>query len=162
MKAAVNREAPLGTTPKMQVHGTTQTRSSAAVSVPDGAPDIPISFPKILKSIHDHGPHAFIECKRIDGTKPRCKAYVEEGIDRFKSGKYGARHQYGFMAAYLDSGDANVAVSGINEFLDNKNRQDENLGPATISDADWVRSSEHTRQSGDVPIEIHHVFLAFG
>ena len=100
MRAVVNQETPLGTMPKMQVHGTTETRSSPTVVKPDGAPDIPISFPKIFESTHDHDPHACIECKRINGRREQYKAYVKDGIDRFKLGKYGGHHQYGFMAAY--------------------------------------------------------------
>ncbi len=161
MRTLVNHETPHGIMPKMQVHGTTETLSSDSVSKPDGAPDIPISFPNIFESTHDHNPHAYIECKRIDGTRMKDKRYVEEGIDRFKSGQYAARHQYGFMAAYLESVDTNVAVNGINQILDNKHRENEKLVPAAVLDADWVRRSQHERKSGNVPIEILHVFLSF-
>jgi len=53
MRAVVNQEAPLGKMPKMQVHGTTETRSSPTVIKPDGAPDIPVSFPEVFESTHD-------------------------------------------------------------------------------------------------------------
>lgn len=160
IRAVVNQEAPIGTMPKLQVHGTTETRSSRNVIEPDGAPDIPVSFPDIFESTHDHDPHAYIECKRIDGRRVQFKAYVEDGVDRFKSGQYAARHPYGFMAAYLESVDTYVAVNGINQFLETKHRQDEKLRPSSILDGEWVRISQHERISGNTSITIHHVFLS--
>ena len=164
MKTAVNREVPLGTMPMMRVGWTELILSSNEVAEPDAAPDIPVSFPDIWADTHNPGPHACIECKRIDGTKRRRQYYIEEGVDRFKKGKYATLHGHGFMAGYLDSGDASAAATGINEFLDEKHRQDEKLGPATVSvsDAEQVRSSQHARNRGSAPIEIHHMFLAFG
>ncbi|MDE2958100.1 MAG: hypothetical protein OXU68_13990 [Bacteroidota bacterium] len=152
------------TLPKMIVLEGTQTCSAPDVRTPDGLTDIPICFPNLYESTRNLASiHAIIECKRINGAaRTWCRRYVLEGIDRFKSGKYGRRHYYGFMAAYLDSGDANAAVGGINKFLDEQQREDEQLGPGTVSDAEWVRRSQHRRESGDKPIEIHHVFLSFG
>ncbi|MCY4234499.1 MAG: hypothetical protein OXE59_12280 [Bacteroidetes bacterium] len=161
MRKAVNHQSSLGIMPKIQVLPTALTRSTDVVSEPDGAPDIPVSFPKIFESTHDHNPHAYIECKRIDGKRVQFKAYVEDGVDRFKSGQYGGHHLYGFMAAYLESIDTIVAVNGINQFLETKHRQGEKLRPAPILNAEWVRISQHPRERGTVPIEIHHVFLSF-
>ena len=51
----------------------------------DGRTDIPILLVAILGTLGDHDPH-------------HCAEYVREGIDRFRTGKYGAHHATGFMA----------------------------------------------------------------
>ncbi len=161
MRAAVELRTG-GRGPRMQVLTSAQTRSGPHVRTPDGVPDIPLCFPAILEAYHEHDPHTLIECKRIDGGDRRlCREYVREGIDRFVSGQYGARHLVGFMAGYLDAGDANLATEEINRYLADWNRHDDVLGPSTEVKADWARSSRHARAAPDAPIDLHHAFLAF-
>ena len=161
MRAAVEPRTG-GRGPRMHVLPSAQTRSRPHVRTPDGVPDIPLSFPAIFEAYHEHDPHALIECKRIDGGDRRlCREYVTEGIDRFVSGQYGARHLVGFMAGYLDAGDSNLATEGINRCLVDWDRHDDELGPSAELKADWVRSSRHARTAPDAPIDLHHAFLAF-
>ena len=152
-----------GRGPRMQVLPSAQTRSSPDVRTPDGVPDIPLSFPAVFEEYEEHDPHAYIDCKRIAGDDRRlCREYVGQGIDRFVSGQYARRHVVGFMAGYLESGDAGLATQGINRYLTDKNRPGELLDPATaLQNAEWARSSRHSRGRGSDAIDLHHAFLEF-
>ena len=148
--------------PQMLVSTGTETLSDPSVGVPDGRVDIAIFLPAILEALHDHDPHAIIECKRIAGNDSRlCREYVREGIDRFSTGKYGGRHAVGFMAGYLESGAAALAAQGINRYFDRNGRRDERLGPAAPIHANWARSSRHPRRGDAATLDLHHAFLAF-
>lgn len=139
-----------------------ETRSTPDTQVPDGRTDIPIYVLGIIEACDDHGPHAIIECKRVAGSDAKlCREYVCNGIDRFVVGNYGGRHAAGFMAEYLESGNADDAVRGINRYLTKKGRHDELLGPAKGFRADWARSSRHSRSTGIIPVDLHHAFLVF-
>lgn len=140
----------------------TESRSSTAVSTPDGLTDIPIFLQDIREKYDEHDPHAIIECKRVAGNDADlCRLYVVEGIDRFDSGKYAGSHSVGFMTGYLLSGDADAAVMGINRYLTRTRRGREHLQSSTAIDEPWVWSSRHPRPSRTTPIDLHHAFLGF-
>ena len=146
---------------RMTVLRGTESRSSSALGAPDGLTDIPIFFHQIREERDEHEVHAIIECKRVAESDARlCRKYVVEGIDRFKTGKYAGNHAAGFMAGYLLSGNAHEATVGINKYLSGRGRPDQ-LGPSTISDAPWARSSRHSRPKPAEPIDLHHAFLSF-
>lgn len=129
---------------------------------PAGLTDISVHLREIRERRQDHGPHAIIECKRVAGDEAElCRLYVREGIDRFKGTKYGERHAVGFMAAYLLSGDAHSATAGINRYLSGRGRESDQLNACTVVDADWARSSRHSRSEPAAPIDLHHAFLGF-
>ena len=160
MRGAVEPRAR-GRGPKMLVAPGTETRTPDS-RVPYGVTDIPIYVLAILEECQDQDPHAIIECKRVAGSDADlCREYVRNGIDRFVGRKYGRRHAVGFMAGYLESGNADHAVRGINRYLTSKNRPDELIGSAVGLKAAWARSSRHPRPMGIAPIDLHHAFLAF-
>ncbi|MCY3840783.1 MAG: hypothetical protein OXH09_19395 [Gammaproteobacteria bacterium] len=129
---------------------------------PAGLTDISVHLREIRERLQDHGPHAIIECKRVAGNAAAlCRLYVLEGIDRFKETKYAERHAAGFMAGYLLSGDALSATAGINRYLSGQGRQSDHLNTCTVFDADWARSSRHSRPRSTPSIELHHAFLTF-
>jgi len=147
---------------KMTVLPGTESRSSTAVSTPDGRTDIPIFFQDIREELGEHDPHAIVECKRVAGNDTDlCREYVVEGIDRFKTGKYAGNHSVGFMAGYLLSGDADTATAGINKYLTRKGRRPEHLGFSQTSNAPWAWSSRHSRPKPAEPIDLHHAFFRF-
>lgn len=151
-----------GRGPRMLVAPGTESRSTPDVTTPDGRTDIPIYVLAIFETCHDHDPHAIIECKRVAGSDGRlCGRYVRRGIDRFVVGKYGSRHATGFMAGYLESGNADLAAQGINRILVAKNRHGELLGSSVGMRAEWVRSSRHPRPGAIAPVNLHHAFLEF-
>ncbi len=139
----------------------TESRSHPEVPVPDGRTDIPVFVIGIFLRFGEHNPHAIIECKRIAGAESRlCREYVLEGVDRFRTGKYGGNHSTGFMIGYLIYGEAKAAVTGINRYLNRNSRGSENLKPSKLVPASWAWKSEHARDAA-LPIELHHGFLSF-
>ena len=160
MRDVVNQRTVGG--PRMIVAPGTETRSRADVPRPDGRTDIPIYFPDVPEACYEHDPHAIIECKRVAGDNTTlCRLYVQEGIDRFVTGKYSGRHPVAFMTGYLQSGDAGLATDGINRHLLHSERSAECLSASTVPSEDWVRSSRHPRPGVATDIEIHHAFLGF-
>lgn len=156
-KAANSREITM----KLVVLPGTESRSRPDIAKPDGRTDIPLLVIEIFFCYGDHDPHAVIECKKVAGSrKDLCRAYVVDGINRFRSGKYSGNHSTGFMIGYLLAGDANSAVSGINRYLKSRSRVDESLDRSNLVEETWAWQSVHSR-SGRSPIELHHVFLAF-
>ncbi len=145
---------------KMAVLPGTESRSRPEVLRPDGRTDIPIFIIEIFAQYGVHDPHAIIECKRVAGSDTNlCRLYVVEGIDRFQTGKYAGNHPVGFMVGYLLSGDAAVAVSGINRYLVSKGRRAERLKQSNIIKKSWVWGSRHSRTNSSSPIELNHAFF---
>ncbi len=139
----------------------TESRSRPNLAIPDGRTDIPLFLIEIFLHYGVHDPHAVIECKKVAGSRADlCRAYVMEGIDRFRSGKYGGNHSVGFMTGYLVADDAQSAASGINRYLERKSRTAESLDPSDLVIAPWAWRSVHVR-GNNVPIRLHHAFLAF-
>ncbi len=139
----------------------TESRSRPDIARPDGRTDIPLLLVEIFLRYGEHDPHAVIECKRVAGHRTDlCRAYVVEGVDRFRSGKYSSNHSIGFMIGYVLAGDADSAVSGINRYLETQSRKTEVLRRSDLVPEPWARRSVHSR-SGGSPIELHHALLAF-
>ena len=139
----------------------TESRSNPTVLVPDGRTDISILWIEIFLRFHEHDPHAIIECKRIAGGDARlCRAYVVQGIHRFRTEKYSNNHSTGFMIGYLISGDEQAAVTGINHYLNRNSSPVEILKPSDKIIDSRVWASRHARVATS-PIKLHHSFLAF-
>lgn len=140
----------------------TESRSSSAVVIPDGRTDIPLMLIEVFLRTQEHDPHAVIECKRIVGSDTHlCREYVVEGVDRFRTGKYGQNHALGFMVGYVLSGTAVEAVDGVNAYLTRVSRKVEHLEAADVCEdtLSWV--SQHTRATQPSLVRLHHVFLEF-
>ena len=160
MRQVLNRERSSLTETLVVLPGT-ESRSRPEVLVPDGRTDIPILCIGIRFRFGEHDPHAIIECKRIAGDDARlCRAYVVQGIDRFRTGKYSGNHSTGFMIGYLVSGDGHAAVLGINSYLNRSSPPDESLKPSDEITDLGVWTSRHPRAETS-PIKLHHSFLAF-
>ena len=139
-----------------------ESRSHPDVLLPDGRTDIPVFSIEIFFRFKEHDPHAIIECKRIAGQNTYlCREYVQEGIDRFRTGKYAGNHSTGFMVGYLISGTAKTAANGINRYLDHKSRNEENLKPSGLIKKQWAWQSRHPRTQPASAIALHHAFLSF-
>ena len=138
----------------------TESRSSPSVLLPDGRTDIPIATLNIFLRTQEHDPHAILECKRVAGNDAHlCREYVLEGMDRFRSGKYGANHALGFMVGYILAGNLNDAVNGINGYLSRQARSNETLVPVNVGPPIVTWGSDHLRDVPLPPIHLHHVFL---
>jgi len=137
-----------------------ESRSSKAVLIPDGRTDIPILMIEIFLRHGVHDPHAIIECKRIAGSDAHlCREYVVEGIDRFRTGKYGADHAVGFMVGYLIAGTAGESAAGVNAHLTRTGREKEHLLSLEFATRAFCWASEHSRANGIGIIKLRHVFL---
>ncbi len=146
---------------KLVVLPGTESRSRPNLAVPDGRTDIPLFLIQIFLIYGVHDPHAVIECKKVAGSRADlCRAYVMDGIDRFRSGKYSGNHSVGFMIGYLVADDAQSAASGINRYLSRKSRAVERLNPSDLVIESWAWQSAHVRDN-NVSIGLHHAFLAF-
>ena len=162
MREALKEQFPRWRKMMTVLPGTESHSAGARISRPDGLTDLPIFFQDIREKYHAHDPHAIVECKRISGSDPElCRLYVDEGVDRFRSGKYAAAHTTGFMTGYLLSGDAASATVGINRQLPRKARGAEHLGSSTILSDPWARTSRHPRPGLSTPIDLHHAFFGF-
>lgn len=138
----------------------TESRSSPAVSRPDGRTDIPVMVTEVFQEQGDHDPHAVIECKRLSGfDRSLCRNYVVNGIDRFTSGKYGRNHGVGFMVGYLVSGTAQLSMNGVNRYLTNKGRDTERLHSSKLLPTSWALTSTHPRSPNNTDIDLHHAHL---
>lgn len=138
----------------------TESRSDTDVLIPDGRTDIPLMLIEVFLRTQEHDPHAIIECKRMSGTDTNlCREYVVEGMDRFRTGKYGSNHAVGFMVGYLLSGTDDEAADGVNKYLTRTSRKVEHLAPSDICDevSSWV--SQHPRSAPSSPVRLHHAFL---
>lgn len=139
----------------------TESRSKSSTLLPDGRTDIPLMVIQIFLQQGEHDPHAIIECKRIAGTNAHlCREYVVEGIDRFRTGKYGENHAIGFMVGYLIAGSATEAVNGINAHLTRTTRKTEHLQFAPVIAPIQTWASQHKRITLSGPIKLLHTFLA--
>ena len=137
-----------------------ESRSNSAIVIPDGRTDIPLMLIEVFLRTQEHDPHAIIECKRIAGSDTRlCRQYVVEGIDRFRSGKYGQNHAAGFMAGYLLSGAAADAVNGVNAYLIRTARKAEQIEPSEICQTAPSWESKHVRSVPSSAIRLHHTFF---
>jgi hypothetical protein len=141
----------------------TESRSSLKVPTPDGRTDIPVYLIEVFLRYGEHDPHAVIECKRLDGADTHlCREYVVEGIDRFRSGKYGENHAAGFMTGYLLRGDALHGARGVNAYLSRVGRAAEHLAASDLVGAASFWRSSHARTIARAPIELHHALLVLG
>ena len=92
-----------------------ESKSSDDLRHPDGRTDIPMYLVPVFQNQRDHDPHAIIECKRVKAADAYLsREYVVEGIDRFVSGKYAAKHSNGFMVGYILAGDPSTVSQSIN------------------------------------------------
>lgn len=138
----------------------TESRSSSDVLLPDGRTDIPLMLIEVFLRTQEHDPHAIIECKRIIGSDTHlCREYVVEGVDRFRTGKYGQNHAFGFMVGYVLSGTAVEAADGVNAYLTRVSRKVEHLEPADICEEVTSWASQHMRATPSSPVHLHHAFL---
>jgi hypothetical protein len=138
----------------------TESRSSSAIVIPDGRTDIPLMVIEVFLRTQEHDPHAIIECKRIAGSDTHlCREYVVEGVDRFRTGKYGRNHAAGFMVGYLLNGTAKEAADGVNAYLTRTARKSEYLDPDDICEGNLTWFSRHPRSAPSSPIHVHHIFL---
>ena len=144
----------------MIVAAGTESKSRAGLLRPDGLTDIPLYLIQVFVSTGAHDPHAIIECKRVaEGDAALNRAYVVEGIDRFRDGKYASDHRVGFMVGYVVAGSPNAIVEAINQYLDGFGRPDERLAASDLLESDELWASEHPRPRLGKAVQLHHALV---
>lgn len=98
-KAMRNVKKTLGLS-NLQIRGEHELENMAAMDPSIlGRIDITLQF---LHQFGDEDAYVAIECKRVGaGSSALNNSYVDEGVDRFVSGKYAAGHEWGFMLGYV-------------------------------------------------------------
>ena len=162
MRRVVNERASTWDEGMVILRGS-ESLSRPSLARPDGRTDMSILLVGMFNELKDHDPHAVVECKRIaGGNTSLCWKYVHDGIDRFRTGKYGGRHAAGFMIGYVLSDHALEAANGINRCLSGKGRHSELLHGSGLLDERWAWSSCHPRElPSNSPIILEHAFLEF-
>jgi len=124
---------------------------------PDGRTDIPLYLLQVYAQTSEHDPHAIVECKRLSAGSTRlAREYVLQGIDRFRARKYSQNHDHGFMAGYVQSGEAAEVVALINAYLIRRKRHSELLTPQATEM--WVSKHSRVQQAF---ITLYHMMLCF-
>lgn len=138
----------------------TESRSLPDMTVPDGRTDIPLFLTNLFVKLAEHDPHAIVECKRVaEGNTTLAREYVVEGVDRFKTGKYGENHANGFMVGYVIAGSPTGVVKSINAYLLGRSRVSDILHSGQVGALSNRWLSEHPRPHGALPILLHHSML---
>lgn len=98
-KAMRTVKKALGLT-NLQIRGEHELENMAAMDASIlGRIDITLQF---LHQFGDEDAYVAVECKRVGaGYSALNSSYVDEGVDRFVSGKYALGHDWGFMLGYV-------------------------------------------------------------
>lgn len=144
----------------MIVAAGTESKSRPEMLRPDGLTDIPLYLIEVFLSTGAHDPHAIIECKRVaEDDAALNRAYVVEGIDRFRAAKYAGDHGLGFMVGYVITGAPVAVVQAINRYLVSCGRTGERLDSSVLIVSEEFWASEHQRPNPATPIQLHHAML---
>lgn len=110
-----------------------------------------------------------MECKKVnDRHETPAKKYIEEGVCRFSSGKYGLGHPYGAMIGYVTDGTAEAAASFLGQrivaFDKNATKIRTTWGWQTekrFGDVSNLYSTKHGQAGTRNTIRLLHLFLPF-
>lgn len=103
-----------------------------------------------------------IECKLLEEKTIYISQYIDNGINRYLSGKYGKDAIFGGMLGYIRNGNKVVIIDTITDKTNNIPGIIEKMKISDkIGDIDDHYTSIHSRISPLSPILIHHLFLVF-
>jgi len=152
-------------TPEMKIKCEVGTFSSDELEVPDGRIDI-----EIIYSLSDD-PDLRLECKRVsttpaDDPRDRAAYYVGEGVLRFVGDKYGRRHSWGVMLAFVIDGKSAAAASFIAASIAGYTKAPLDLCAPWAQEDRFGRTRHlfrtvHLQGGGPHRIELLHLFLPF-
>ena len=102
------------------------------------------------------------ECKRLEENNSKLyNLYVDEGVNRYLSGKYGEKCSVGSMIGYIIIGNTAEIINKV------KIRVDKLPNITNIKKSDSINGftdhykSVHGRKVGNSPFRIHHLFFSF-
>lgn len=110
--------------------------------------------------IHVRETGVLLESKRLTDTAAHCRAYVNDGIARFVSGRYGAAEDWGMMIGYVQESSTSGIRPRINGFVNAHTMMGpgHELIPETAGAHSERLRSSHAR-AGEAPIRLDHVWV---
>ena len=134
-----------------------------------GYNDIRITIPTNDAFSEEEQKHYTVECKRLDGNSEKNKAYIEEGIFRFITGKYASKMSLAGMVGFIEKSNKKVEGDRITAIIDDINNKltgqfakadCEKLTNVSV-DQNFRNSyqSKHSRDNHLGNIDITHLFL---
>lgn len=111
------------------------------------------------KNLFSEESYYTIECKRLDGSTSLNKAYVQEGINRFISGKYSKTMPLAGMIGFVQKPQSfSLLISNITRHI----KEPSTFLPYKI-DPNFEQSyqSTHIRENSLPNIKIYHLFFDF-
>lgn len=122
-------------------------------------PTIDFVFRKGFEESHYLG----FECKIVDDKKDTSiRDYIDEGMNRFLSGKYAKNEKVGGMVAYLINSDLLNCVAKINEkVIDKLGIEDCLTEMCLIREFNGLYTSKHKRVELFNYFRIYHIFMFF-
>ena len=129
-----------------------------------GSIDIHISNPLELMG-HEEKYYSF-ECKRLDGYSEKNKAYIEDGLFRYISGKYSEEMpiagMIGFVQGFKKNSGIDNLITEIANILHKTEELIQNLLIKQIyNNFKYSYYSKHKRKSELSNIDIYHLFFDF-
>ena len=109
---------------------------------------------KISKSDWDEESFITVECKRLNKGRTLIKKYVDEGMDRFISGKYCLDNNCSFMVGFIIDGDNLQILAALNKYVKEKHS-----GQDVLKEIEprIKYFSNHDRAKGHTPFSIYHL-----
>ncbi len=107
-----------------------------------------------------------IECKRLN-KNTKNKAYIENGIERFETNRYGYGLQLGGMIGFIEKGVENLIITDLQKKMNTKTTTSKNL--EAINDENLIYDESYKNhiyqsihQRIDLePIELYHLMMDF-
>jgi hypothetical protein len=115
----------------------------------------------VFRKGYEESPYFGFECKIVDHKiKASITAYVDEGVNRFLSGKYGKGQKAGAMIAYLINCKQLKCVKAVDTKMKEITGINHNLKKMTlVSGFTSLYNSKHTKNLKT--FKLYHIFMNF-
>lgn len=136
--------------------GELPVRNAAGLVIAYRRLDLRILF---TRQVGRRGDYLCIECKYLDATDRKTDAdYVDEGVDRIRSGAYAAGHRLAVMIGLERSGPILRTMRNVHLRLCSRYSKDEGLVAPTRWSQPNIRESTHPQGGGGHQITLVHCF----
>lgn len=113
---------------------------------------------------HEWDPNSYFgaECKLLEENNSKhYNLYIDEGVKRYLSGKYGEKCSAGSMIGYITIGNIVEIINEVKIRVDKKSNISNMEKSDTINGFTGHYKSVHEREVGKTPFHIHHLFFSF-
>jgi hypothetical protein len=98
-----------------------------------------------------------LECKRL---KTADKAYIDEGLERFRTLHYAKGHEFAGMVGFIVNGDSTLISSGLQSRVTAHHSKVTTFSAANFSESANNFQSSHERTDASI-IHVYHMFFDF-